>query len=224
MRTSRPALLGLVLVTVCTPHVAAASAKPGKILVSCVVRGATIELDGSIVGQAPLDSPLLVRPGRHRLRVFKRGYRNSEHNLSVGSGQTIEVEADPIPSAAILRLVGELSGATILLGGEELGVGPIDQIMDQLGARELRVQKPGYRTFSAEILLLAGEETVVHVNLIPLPGKENRTASTPLVKKWWFWTIVGVAVAGTVGTVLGVVYGGRTERAAPTPDAVLRWR
>lgn len=34
----------------------------------------------------------------------------------------------------------------------------------------------------------------------------TRTASTPVYKTWWFWTIVGVAVAGaTVGAVVGTL-------------------
>ncbi len=50
----------------------------------------------------------------------------------------------------------------------------------------------------------------------------NSTAQTPVYKKWWLWTIVGVVVAGgAVG--LGVGLTQRQPAPTPTPFIEVKW-
>jgi hypothetical protein len=47
------------------------------------------------------------------------------------------------------------------------------------------------------------------------------TVSTPIYKKWWFWTIIGAAVAGgTVGVILGTRDNTEDWRAVLKPGGV----
>jgi hypothetical protein len=45
------------------------------------------------------------------------------------------------------------------------------------------------------------------VDLSPTTPDDGADRSTPLVRKWWLWTIVGVAVIG-LGVGIGVAAGG----------------
>ncbi len=54
------------------------------------------------------------------------------------------------------------------------------------------------------------------INLNPVPPPADQPASKPVYKKWWFWTIVGVVVAGGVaGAVAGVALGQKSPPAEP---------
>ena len=47
-------------------------------------------------------------------------------------------------------------------------------------------------------------------------GGRSGAVSTPIYKKWWFWTIVGVVVVGTTtGVVIGTMPGNYTAQVAP---------
>lgn len=54
----------------------------------------------------------------------------------------------------------------------------------------------------------------------------NRRESTPVHKRWWFWTLLGTAVAGTAAGVTAAVVGGGASPAAgdglPDPAVVRR--
>jgi hypothetical protein len=77
-----------------------------------------------------------------------------------------------------------------------------------------KVEQDGEASFASQFLavpgLLAGQSGCMKNDECPA-GKQcvkgacvKKEASTPLYKKWWFWTIVGTAVAGgTLGAVLG---------------------
>jgi TonB family protein len=54
--------------------------------------GATVRVDGKTIGTAPIDSAV-VPPGRHDLRVEKRGYAPSVRRIDAVAGETIDVRA-----------------------------------------------------------------------------------------------------------------------------------
>jgi TonB family protein len=51
---------------------------------------ATVQVDGTAVGTTPMDS-LSVSPGRHELRVERRGYAGVRREVDAGAGQTVDV-------------------------------------------------------------------------------------------------------------------------------------
>lgn len=56
------------------------------------VEGAELVLDGEAVGTMPLDMPLVLAPGEHKLRARAPGYRDAERVLRLASGDELEVE------------------------------------------------------------------------------------------------------------------------------------
>jgi hypothetical protein len=53
--------------------------------------GAKVILDGNELGTMPLDAPLIVPPGEHRLVVRAEGKQDAERSVRVASGDEIEV-------------------------------------------------------------------------------------------------------------------------------------
>jgi hypothetical protein len=53
--------------------------------------GAKVILDGTELGTMPIDSPLIVPPGEHKLVVKAEGKTDAERSLRVASGDVVEV-------------------------------------------------------------------------------------------------------------------------------------
>jgi len=63
---------------------------------------ATVIVDGQSAGKAPLPQAIVVRPGAHRLRIEKQGFRAVADDVTVGAGERVPraFTLDPIPIAA----------------------------------------------------------------------------------------------------------------------------
>lgn len=114
-----------------------------------------------------------------------------------------------------LVLRGELAaGATITLDGKPWGTVPHTGEVTP-GSHVVKVEKPGFEPWSTTIKVSAGGELDLPVMLRSTAASDSGKAAgseTPIYKKWWLWTIVGVAVVGAgVGTGLGVYYGTRED-------------
>ncbi len=116
--------------------------------------------------------------------------------------------------------------AEVFINGKRFGKTTGKNFKVSAGAFDLVVQKKGYELFHDVIVVKSGEEKLVVADLAPLPGtivkKPVQSGSlgrkkpflpggkkpggpgpaerTKFYKTWWFWTLVGVAVAGAGGT------------------------
>jgi hypothetical protein len=86
----------------------------------------------------------------------------------------------------------------------------------EVGDRAVEVDAVGYRPWRQSLTVRGGSEQVLSIQLIAEtpeveedarataePRDQAPPASQPLRKKWWFWTTLGVVVAG--GVVAGVL-------------------
>lgn len=117
------------------------------------------------------------------------------------------------PSAMPIRV--ELDGEAVMIDSE-LWIEP--------GAHRLRVSATGYDAFEQAFHVGAGENLVRQIVLTkrgveptalalapssPAPALSSQPAparddSTPVLESWWFWTAVGVVVAGGVATTVAL--------------------
>jgi tetratricopeptide (TPR) repeat protein len=108
--------------------------------------------------------------------------------------------------ARLARIVVQCSvrGARILVRGEWQGTTPLPaDIMAPPGDALVEVVADGYRPYVQQLALQAGKEARVDAVLVPElvtqptpPPKRPAPASAPITSKWWFWTGIGVIVAG----------------------------
>lgn len=116
-----------------------------------------------------------------------------------------------------LATESEPSGAELDLDGRPAGLTPMSVRLHH-GRHYLVFQSPGHLA-APRIIDVEGEPmSVLRVNLDPLEPvftPADAPPTKPLVQKWWFWTVIGVAV---VGTSLGLYFGLRTP---PEPQLVI---
>jgi hypothetical protein len=76
-------------------------ARIARITVSVPVEGAELWLDGSSLGTMPLEMPLILAPGEHRIEARAEGYRAATRSLRLASGDelAVELELSELPEA-----------------------------------------------------------------------------------------------------------------------------
>src|SRR5581483_1335838 len=117
---------------------------------------------------------------------------------------------------ALSHLVGRLTvktgdGAVVALDGTRVGEAPIGHAIEiNPGGHHLEIVKEGFRTFRKDFVAAPDKELTVEAPLESLVKVvrvevERKEKPTPVYKKWWLWTVVGVVVAGAAiaGGVLG---------------------
>jgi hypothetical protein len=103
-----------------------------------------------------------------------------------------------------------VAGARVIVRGDVEGTTPLSAaIVAMPGEAHVEVVADGYHPYARDVVLLAGREARVDAALTPelatrvTPPARETSAPAPIVTRWWFWTGVGVVVAG--GTVAAIV-------------------
>lgn len=183
-------------------------ATTGKLVLYCFVKGAEVEIDGKPVAKTPILQPIELEPGDHRVRVHKRGHYEVEEIITITRGQESEFEADLIVYVGEVRITSNVKGATVAVGGKLVGTTPFDKDIPA-GKVELTVQANGYLPYRKKVNIRVGQKHHFDVILTTIPMIGSSASSDSITNKWWFWTIIGVVVAG--GTAAGVVLGVNKE-------------
>ena len=86
--------------------------------------GASVHVDGRLVGEAPLPSPVQLRPGRHEVRVSAPGRVTASNTVTFDRGQTRSFQVDLPPTVrrrVAWGLLGAGLGLTVAGGGTLAG-------------------------------------------------------------------------------------------------------
>jgi hypothetical protein len=168
---------------------------------------ATIEVDSRVVGETPLSDPLLLPSGKHTVRAIREGDLPASKDIEVVSGEKIEVALAPqpkpaVPTTAKLSLTSKPAGATLFLDGKSVGNKPWTGDVGP-GGHEIRGELAGYQRARTELMLTAGQqrELVLEMMLLPPPKKWHQRTST--------WVIAGLVVAGAVAASVAGYYATR---------------
>lgn len=188
---------------------------PGEVTIMSLTNGATIEIDGKVVGAVPLEDSLLLLPGKHRVKLTKRGYTIYDEEFDVAAGESVELEIDLLPYAGMVKIMTAEPGATVKIDGKVEGVTPFDKDVPA-GKKLITVSRPDFYDEVRELDVRAGESYQLDIQLRAMPKKRPDVAGgDEFYETWWFWTIVGVAGAGAAAAVVATS-GGQTT--TPTPS------
>lgn len=143
----------------------------GSILVSSSVEGASVYLDGELVGEAPITRED-VPAGRHRIRVESAGHKPYETNVRVRAGERAKVDANFELLAASVRVESDVPGATVFLDRNYIGTTPVDIKEVSPGEHQLTVSADGYDMY-AETLNVESGHRDIRVSFKDVPLNES---------------------------------------------------
>jgi hypothetical protein len=178
-----------------------------RLAIRCDTRGARVLVRERVAGTTPLATPLDVDSGFAAIEVDAEGYEPYKRDVDLAGGtQTIlDVVLVPRKLTALLRVESTAASALVSIDGAPVGNAPIEQVVTP-GTHRVAVHRAGYEDTESSVVVLAGE----HKDLTLDPQK-----NAPVYAKWWFWTGVGVVVAGGVATAIALT----TDKAAAKGDS-----
>lgn len=159
--------------------------KLGEVMVTSPVDGVELSLAGKVVGQTPLQKPLLSRSGAVMLMATAKGSEPLFRELTVPAGGTLEVTVELVattatPGSAAIRT--STPDTTVLVDGQQVGVTPdVAKVPLMPGTRTVSVAREHYS--SAELVVKVGEGAEVDVPLEPTAIPAEETAQVAVRSK-----------------------------------------
>lgn len=134
---------------------------------------------------------VVVDPGAHIITISRTGFADAIDKQTLGPGTTLQrkLELDRLP--AQIRVTSNFAGAQVLVNEADVGLTPVE-ISRPAGKYHVVVKKPGFLLFDTSTNADPGQNLNVTATL-----REDKPS---LTQRWWFWTGVGVVVAGAAIT------------------------
>ncbi len=173
---------------------------------------------GGVAAPGPETAPpsgtfeLLVDPGTHVILLSRTGYQSVavHRTFAAGAHAALPLTIDKLP--AVLRIEADRDDAIVTVNGLDVGTTPV-VLQRPGGAYDVTVRAVGFVTYHTSVDVLAGEESRIRATLA--------AESTPITRRWWFWTIAGAVVAGAAISTWALT---RPTPDRPQPDpGTLNW-
>jgi hypothetical protein len=132
---------------------------------------ADIIVDGQRAGTAPTERPVVMAPGRHTVELRAEGFRPFSQTVTVSSGEstTLRATLSPLVSDAAVVLNVNVPGATVSLGGAQVGTTPLaGPVPVASGTATFAITRPGYARSEVNVRVEPGETATADVVLRPL--------------------------------------------------------
>ncbi len=169
--------------------------------IKCNVAGARVLVRDKAVGQIPLGE-VKLNAGPAVVEVSADDYSPQRQQVSLPEGENLDLSFELVKASptGILVVRSTPAATSVLVDGKGLGGTPLEASLLP-GSHALLLSRDGYRDLTASAVVERGRRHELDLKLEKTPS---------ILTRWWFWTIVGVAVAG--GVAIAIV--ANTERAA----------
>lgn len=128
-------------------------AAPGRIVVNSAAAGATVTIDGTDKGPAPVVVENAAA-GTHAIVVQATGFEPFRTTCTVAAGHNCEITARLEPVGTPVRIVANVQGAELYLDGTLRGPVPYEGNLP-VGEHRIEVRADQYRPFVEQVLLNA---------------------------------------------------------------------
>lgn len=178
-------------------------ARVGTLQLASNVSGARVLFRNKVLGVTPLP-PTRLEAGAATIELELDGFFPVRHEVVVPGGGRLALELDlrARSSSALLIVSTSPGGASISIDGKREGTSsPSIELALPAGSHRVAAEREGYDVASVPLVVKPGETRSVKLEL---------ERSVPVTSRWWFWTGLGVVVAGGAALTFAAL----TERKA----------
>jgi hypothetical protein len=175
--------------------------------------GATISLDGQVVGKSPLTAPLSVDMGPHEIKVELPGFKTVTRSVNLTGGtMAIDLVLEVEKHEGILRIiVGH--DAVIRVDGKMVGIGQWQGTLPS-GVHSVEASAKGKQPYVSDSLVQDDQTSTLRV---ALQDEAPKPAAAGLGIPTWLW--VGGAAVLAAGAGVGSYFLFKPDDKAPPPTA-----
>jgi hypothetical protein len=206
-------------------HIEELKGRLATLVVTTNVSGARLNVRDKFLRTIEGTAEVLVRAGPATIEVTAEGYEPFRKDIDLQAKQTtkMDVELKSKKPVAKLAVRSRPPGCDVFVDGVGFGRTPLEAEIPP-GTHRVKVTASSYEDEKIEINAKDGERRELDVTM------KNRSGG--IASRWWFWTGIGVVVAGaTVATILLVnSRSGSETKPALTGDfspgqipAAIRW-
>lgn len=157
---------------------------------------------------------------QRELEMYPEAIRSLERYIETYEGNPARREQarmliqEMMPWVGTVRLSVVPAEAEVRIDGNVIPPDQWNRLLLEPGPHNFLIQAEGFLPYRTSHEVVSGEVNEIDVELEPLPveeppealGEDDRDGEpTPLVRRWWFWTIVGAVVVGAgLGLGLGL--------------------
>ncbi len=154
------------------------------------VDGARVIVRDKVIGTIPMSHAVKLNAGSAVVQVEADGFNTFEKKIDFKGGESMDIDAQLVAKTNIGLLIirSPVGGAKVSLNGKPVGNVPVEKKLPG-GTHRIVVERDGYVSAETTAVVVAGQRKVVNIALEPVK---------PVYKQWWFWTGIGVAIAGGV--------------------------
>jgi hypothetical protein len=205
-------------------HIEELKGRLATLVVTTNVSGARLNVRDKFLRTVEGSAEILVRAGPATIEVTAEGYEPFRKEVDLRAKQTtkIDVELKSRKEIAKLAVRSHPPGADVSVDGVGFGRTPLEAEI-AAGTHRVTLTRAGYEAEKIDINAKNGERRELDVTMKDRSG---------IASRWWFWTGLGVVLAGaTVATILVVgSSSGAEAKPALTGDfspgqipAAIRW-
>ncbi len=166
------------------------------------LEGASVLLDGELIGKSPVKAPLMVGIGQHEITVSMTGFQTESSKVKLRSGEqgSVSVELREAPSS--VTVVSDINGAAVYVDGKLTGSAPLVDHPVSPGSHTISVTHPGYPSVEEKVDLHPGETATVNLYLKSRENVPAPVAKQPKKRRIWMPIAFGVGGAAAVGGLI----------------------
>ncbi len=185
----------------------------GAVQVASEPEGAAVELDGRLVGPAPLLVPE-VEPGWHAVRASLAGHldRTAQFEVRPGATTTVRVRLEPAPpEMGTLQVRTVPPGAGVYVNRRYAGTTPVVVPLSGAGTVAIEAVGPNGLTYREERAVVPGTDEILTIDLEAEAAKQaarQRAAQEEQSQHDFILFVVIAMIVSLIAAMLSVLFGG----------------
>jgi hypothetical protein len=144
----------------------AGAGRQGTLVIHSMTDGARVYVDGRLLGKTPLEDPIPLPAGKHKLKATKAGYGTVQLKFTIRPRRKTELQVDLLPYSGLVKFSSNVEGAEVYVDSKLLGQTPLVREV-VVGDHAVMIVKDGFNDFEADLNVKAGKKHFIEGVLTP---------------------------------------------------------